>query len=343
MESQKRQPAAPIVQEIEERAREFNFFQAVYLISKAQADSAPVGDKGPVRLEPVRFRANASLGFPSSDIDSLTQVPPRGDSQLPPLLCTVNFLGLYGPASPLPTFYTEDVLGRTDDENTSRHFMDIFHHRLVSFVYRSWTKYHYHAQFTPGKIDPFSEQLLALVGMYSGGKAILGDLEWRKLIPLIGLLGMRARSAATVAHIVSYYFDGVPAQVEEFVARRVAIDAGQHARLGVSQCVLGQEAFLGSSVPDIGTKFCLHLGPVDFAAYKNLLPGRRGYTELRALMQVALVDRLDYDISIKVDVRDVPVLNLDKKSAGALGWTSWLGKPKDSFCSVSQLGESAAA
>lgn len=342
METAKRQPAAPIVKEIKERAREFNFFQAVYLLSKARADSAALGDKGPVSREPVRFRANATLGFPSADVDSLVETAPRGDSQLPPLLCTVNFLGLYGPASPLPVFYTEDVLGRTDDENTSRHFLDIFHHRLVSFVYRAWAKYHHQAQFTPGKIDPFSEQLLALVGMYSGGKAGSSALEWRKLIPLIGVLGMRARSADTLANIVSYYFDGVPASVQEFIVRRVSIDPSQHARLGTSQCVLGREAFLGASVPDASTKFCLHLGPVDFMTYKNLLPGRGGHRELRALMQVALVDRLDYDVSIKVDVRDVPALNLDKKTGGALGWTSWLGKPKESYFTVSQLGESAA-
>ena len=342
METQKRQSAAPIVADIKDRAREYNFFQAVHLLSKVRADSVLVGDKGPVGRESLRFRANASLGFPSADIDSIVDTTPSGESQLPSLLCTVNFLGLYGPASPLPVFYTEDVLGRTEDENTSRHFLDIFHHRMISFVYRAWFKYHHHAQFKAGKLDAFSEQLLALVGMYSGGKKGASNLDWRKLIPLISVLGMRARSADTLANIVSYYFDNVSVSVQEFIVRRVQIDPSQHARLGTTQCVLGQEAFLGASVPDSSTKFCLHLGPVDFATYKNLLPGRPGHSELRALMQVALVDRLDYDVSIKVDVHDVPMLNLDKKTGGSLGWTSWLGKPQQTYSTVNQLGEAAA-
>ena len=50
-------------------------------------------------------------------------------------------MGLYGPSSPLPNHYTEDVLWASADEDAARSFLDLFNHRLISLVFRAWEKY----------------------------------------------------------------------------------------------------------------------------------------------------------------------------------------------------------
>src|SRR5438874_2080250 len=61
------------------RGWEFNFFQAVWLLERYRGGSAIdgypahikpalVGERGPVRCEPLRFRPHISMGFPPTDV-----------------------------------------------------------------------------------------------------------------------------------------------------------------------------------------------------------------------------------------------------------------------------------
>ncbi len=52
----------------------------------------------------IKVRPNLSLDFPGNDLSEIREV---GTAEY---RLTANFLGLYGVTSPLPTFYTEDLL-----------------------------------------------------------------------------------------------------------------------------------------------------------------------------------------------------------------------------------------
>ena len=59
-----------------------------------------IARKEGIELKEIKTRPNTSLAFPESDVFSVRERD-GGGYQL-----TVNFLGLYGVSSPLPTFYT---------------------------------------------------------------------------------------------------------------------------------------------------------------------------------------------------------------------------------------------
>ena len=90
----------------------------------------------------IRVRANLSLGFPDTDIDCIEPMPGRAPGGDDALRITANFFGLYGVSSPLPTFYTEDLL---DDQREGRHarreFFDILHASLYPLLFEAWRKY----------------------------------------------------------------------------------------------------------------------------------------------------------------------------------------------------------
>lgn len=330
------QTAAPLIEEISTNCKTYAFFQAVYLLQKAQRDSVPVGFQGPVSREALRFRANLSLGFPSADIQSIEKAEQQAEGKLPELLCTVNFLGLYGPASPLPAFYTEELMPYVEDENTARHFLDLYHHRLVSLLYRSWEKYRYYLHYRPGATDQFSKQIFALFGLGFVKPDDGSAIQLEKLIPITGLLALRARSAKSISGALSVYFEGLPVSIDEYIEQEVEIDSSQWTSLGIDNCSLGQSAFVGKRVKDISSKFRIRLGPVSFENYCRFLPGQNWHKALRELVNLLVVDRFDYDLKLKVDVTDVPVTRLLQSERQGLGWTTWLGKPRERYITIHQ-------
>ena len=88
----------------------FSFFQLVRLLTDQRPGSVPPGGEGPACREAVRFRASASMGFPASDVASVEERPDPAGEGASRFLLTVNFFGLYGPASPMPNHFTEEIL-----------------------------------------------------------------------------------------------------------------------------------------------------------------------------------------------------------------------------------------
>lgn len=329
--------SAEVLGDVLKNARQYDFFQAVRVLLATRPGALAPGGAGPFSKEVVRFRANPSLGFPSSDVDSITSEQ-LADAAFPPQAMTINFLGLVGPASPLPAYYTEDVIRADPDIAVGQHFLDIFHHRLASFVYRSWEKYRYYLQYRPGARDPFSNRMFALIGL--GNPALRKDshIEWARLLPYLGLLGMKVRSASLLSGVVSHYFGNVPVRVQEYVRHKTLIDPMQRNRLGVANCALGDNSMLGEKVHDVNTKFRLHIGPLNFADYREFLPGGNYHAALRELVSFTLVDRFEYDIALVLGAQDVSRATLTKDNPCRLGYSTWLGDLREGEVTVVQTG-----
>ena len=170
MGTENRTTDTPVVVEQVERVRRYSFFQLVHLIEQALDPEARIGKKGPADKEVIRFRPEASLGFASSDVAEIEEESFREGSPRR-FQVTTTFMGLYGTTSPLPIFYTEEILWKERDEDPLRKFFDIFHHRLISLFYSSWLKYRYYIQFKKEGKDDFSSRMLGLIGMATRGLA----------------------------------------------------------------------------------------------------------------------------------------------------------------------------
>ncbi len=118
---------------------EFSFFQAVRVLERLWSDRAAVGQDASPSDEVVRFCAHQSVEFPASEIQALQE-----PSDETPARMTVTFLGMTGTSGALPRTYTELVLARARQKDTTfRDFLDLFNHRLTSLFYRAWEKYRF--------------------------------------------------------------------------------------------------------------------------------------------------------------------------------------------------------
>lgn len=326
MAGEERSADSPLINELLRNPRQFSFFQAVRLLEGQAPDGAPVGNSGPVDRETVRFRSNASLGFPVADLETIERLPANGDNW-PKFRLTVNFAGLYGPVSPLPAFYTEEIVAGNDRESNRRDFFDLFHHRYGSLLYRSWEKYRYYLSYRPGGTDDFSQRLFGLAGL-DGETLGNGPLLERRerLLSSLGLLMLQGRSAATVERLIAHFFDGLPVRIRQFIERDAAIMPEQLARLGLANCRLGVDCTIGARVRDLGGKFRLAIGPLGPAAFRRFLPDGEGHRWLSRLVPYLIKDPLDCDLELTLTAEEIPDLELAADNPCRLGWSSWLGR-----------------
>jgi len=178
---------------------------------------------------------------------------------------------------------------------------------------------------TSGARDLFSARLFALIGL--GGERLRAaeDLNWRRLLPYLGLLSLRAHSAALVESVLRYYFKHADLRIEQCVERRVEIIAEQRNRLGLANSQLGESLVLGDSVRDRGGKFRIHIRQLSWARFHEFLPIGNGYQPLCALVRFTLRDPLDYDIRLALRHEEIRELRIGQDNVCHLGWTSWLG------------------
>lgn len=303
--------------------REYSLFQAILSVLQRLQEAHP--DLGEDALyDQLEFQANPGLGFPGSDVDRVEFFLEHGKLRA---CMRLNLLGLCGAGSPLPAFYGEQALDETQGgRNPTRDFLDLFHHRLHRLMLPIWRKYRYRACFKSGAQDPFSGQLFALLGLGAKELRSTTQLNWKRLLPYLGLLSLRAHSAALIEAVLRYYFKHPQIVIEPCIERNVPIIAQQRNRLGVVNAALGESLVVGGQVRDCAAKFRVHVRELSWQRFHEFLPIGSGYQPLCALVRFTLRDPLDYDIRLVLRADEIRELRIGEQNVCRLGWASWIGR-----------------
>ena len=311
--------------------RFFSFFQLVSLIDRLTDGGPRLGGTGPPAAERLRLRPEASFGSqtaPVSALDTIEEDPLR-------YLLTVSVFGLYGADCPLPDSYTRRVLPEELElpfherrQNPVRDFLDIFNHRLLSLLYRSWLKYQVTAQYDvwhPGTSLP--DYLFALLGLEAAEVRQTLSISPRRLLPCAGLFTQKPHSADSLARIVGEYFH-LPIRVQECIGRWVDIGSEQRWALGSARGTLGRGVLLGTRF-FIRDRFRVVIGPLTLARYTAFLPGQRGLNELREMTALFAPDGIECDVQLLILASEIRACRLltgqDAQAPSKLGFTTWLG------------------
>jgi type VI secretion system protein ImpH len=321
---------------------EFDFYQALRRLDALFPDHPRLGRSLRPADDAVRLCQQPSMAFAPATLASC--VTPKGGGR--PRL-SVAFGGLFGSQGPLPlhlTEYARDRIINSADPTFAR-FLDIFHHRMFSLVYRAWAD----AQPTVQFDRPESDRFAAYVGSLCGVGHT--SLQKRDAMPDLaklffsGRLGCQVRNPEGLQAMLSEFFR-LPMRMVEFVGRWLQVpddcrcvlgvednrDGGalgnagmarqelQPAGLGMAQ--LGVSATIGEHVWDCQTKFRIVAGPMRLSDYQRLLPGGISLERLQAIVKNYVGLEMDWDIHLLLDQREVPETHLG--SMGQLGWTTWL-------------------
>ena len=313
-------PAAPALTDLSRVIREYSLFQAILQVINRLREAHPFLDEDTL-YEQLEFQANPGLGFPGHDIDRVEFFVEQDQWRA---RLRVNVLGLCGAGSPLPAFYAEQALGDGTGANPTRDFLDLFHHRLQRLMLPIWRKYRYRTCFRMGAGDTFSAQMFALIGLGSPHLRDATQLDCKRLLPYLGLLSLRAHSAALIETVLRYYFKHDRLFIEQWVERTVVIALDQRNRLGIVNSQLSHDQVLGHRVADRSGKFRVHIPGLAWQQFHDFLPTGVAFQALCSLVRLTARDPLEYDVRLVLAKEEIRPFHIGEHNHCRLGWTSWL-------------------
>jgi type VI secretion system protein ImpH len=315
-------PDARSVTLLEEIARapdRFDFFQVLRRIEREFGDRARLGQGQHPSEEPVRLAQEASLAFSPSVVRGLE----RGSGPAPRVM--TSFLGLLGPNGPLPLHLTEYARDRQRNSGDASlaHFLDIFHHRVLSLFYRAYAN----AQPTFDQDRRAAARFPLYVGALLGMPSPRGEggIPHTFALYFAGRLAARTRNAEGLAAMVGSWFR-VPASVEPFVGEWVELPASARARVGGPEVGtrLGRGMALGKRAWLPHGRFRVEVGPLTTEQAEGFQPGGPHLHALAALVRTYAGDAMDWDARLVFDEAACAPCRLGQGTR--LGRALWLGK-----------------
>ena len=327
-------------------ARRMGFFALVQALERLYPDAPRVGEMGPVAEEAIRFRHDPSLAFPAADVSHVRQTrrphdpsafEPASEPGSEPGLAlsqtvwevTTTFLGLSGAVSPLPSYIAEEVAQEEPDAPVRREFLDVFHHRLISLLYRNWSRGAGPREQTRDLRDPWSLRVLALLGIDAFSRPPAHGLPADRILKLAPVLAARSRGAWALARALDVMFEGdLPKgslAVHEFAGAWTPLETSAQFRLGQRNHRLGETSALGRKIFERSGTFELVIGPTTQAVYQRFLPGGDFRARLTATVDLILQDPLAYRVVLRLAAGAVPAWRLGPSAPSRLGHDSWLG------------------
>lgn len=298
----------------------YSFLQALRLLHLLISEESDLPSEEVQTFTNLKIRPHLSLDFPASDIHGIEQDPTDPDKYI----LTVTFLGLYGASSPLPPFYTEDLLhDRSDGDTLSRDFIDLCNAPLYQLLYRSWSKYQLFLNLYEDRHEAVLEKLQCLLGV-GGVKLPDSEIEPFSLLRYIGLTTPATRSAEGLQNLLSDNFNEPGLRVLQCQPRVISISEDQRCYLSRSGSTLGQDCHLGSELVDRMGKFRILVEPGSIEACRRLFPGREAHEEMSELIDFYLDKPLDWDLVIRFRRSNIKPVCLGKANWSCLGWDTWL-------------------
>lgn len=322
-----------VIQALGARPGQLAFQPLVALLERLTAGAVRVGSAGPVSGEAIRFRHDPSLAFSAGDVSQVRVRPSHLEESGAPahvVEVVTTFLGLFGAVSPLPDYIPEEIAQEDPDTPLKREFLDLFHHRLLSLLYRALALYSLEAETTRGADDAWSRRLLALGGLDTYERPYAGRLSPTQLLRLSPLLATRARTARSLelalTDVLSPVLGEATVTLRQFAGSWVDTEPEHRLRLGRANSRLGRSTLLGSKLFDRAGRFDIVISPLEGPVYRRLLPEGDLAPVVREVVDLFQRDPLDCALVLGVREGALPAFRLSRQTPSRLGQDCYLGQ-----------------
>lgn len=322
MAAEDRESKSEIIEKLLSKSSSFSFVQAIRLLLHTVSSNHTDDISRPDFLEKhVRIRPELSLRFPGTDI---TKIEKTGDSPLRYLI-TATFLGLYGTSSPLPTFYSEDLIEEFKDEKSiKREFIDILNYSIYPIFFKIWGKYRLFYKICEENDNTAINMIYCLLGLED--KHLRKQIHnTEKYFRYAGLTLQFPRSAEGLTSVLEDCFnlkDRI--RITQCVLRSVSIPDDQHMRIGLSSCTLGQDSVIGKTVQDISGKFQIMITDADAGTLHAFLPDQNLFREFKQMVDFYVNQPLEWELAVELKGRHIETTQPGNTNWSKLGWNTWL-------------------
>lgn len=326
MPAPQRRPVPGLIGRLVAEPWRFQFMQALRLLLAWLRRSGTPPEQA--LRDILRFENSLSLGFPASEIASLSI---EGEVTVTKIRLTPAFMGLLGANGTLPLHYTERIAAyeHTNQDASARAFVDLLSDRAVSLFFQACGTYRHELAIDLHGEDRFRPMLLALSARQPGAARAESDpslLQADVMAFYAGLLRQRPISAAALRCILPDYF-GVPIAIEQFTGAWDEIPDSRQCRMGGANDTLGHGGALGVRTWRHDLRVTLHIGPLGKADYERFLPGGASARALEAMLGTVGIAGLQYLAHVMLRPEDAAPLDLagGAKPGKRIGWDTRLG------------------
>jgi type VI secretion system protein ImpH len=308
---------ANIIRSIQAEPTSYQFYQAVRLIERYL-----LSNKGQ-----LNFRVQPQLAFAVSDFNRLNFS--ENDKTLYVELF-ITFFGLIGQSGVLPEFYTEYIIVRLREKDSSLlAFLDIFHDQFFSLLYEVGNFSHFYIAYESQRQHPLLDLLKAFVGQNTA------QLE-EPLFAYANLFGNQARSIECLKNLLANYFE-LQVAIYQYEPEWLYIEPDVIARFSRDKKIyLSHSTILGKRIWQVQNCFHVILGPLSWEQFSSLLPNGDLLPILTRLIQAYVGLEFDYIIQLIIMNDKLPMIKISNNKAAKLGWntrlTSCIETQKHSIC-----------
>jgi type VI secretion system protein ImpH len=319
----------------------FGFVSLMRRVAAAHPRQPPIGLASRPQQEPIRLGQTAALTFAPREIAEAvlpddaeaphapgTARPRPGNNRAHPVV-RVYGLGMLGPNGPLPLHYTEIVRERAENQgdNTLADFLDLFHHRYLTHIYRAWAQSQAAAGLDRADDETFSRYVARLTG-HDPLEIRDSVLPAHARLAASTHLSREARNPDGLASTLARFF-AVPVQLQEFVLHWIHIDEEDQSQLGRARTssVMGIGAIAGELVADRQNKFRLVLGPLSLEQYLRFTPQGKDLPLLVEWVRGFIGYEFVWEVELRVRNDSTPPARLEDRER--LGWSTWLGTSEE--------------
>ena len=269
----------------------------------------------------IRVRPRLSLSFPESDVSSVRLNKWRQ------VEVETNFFGLYGVTSPLPHFYTEDLIDAEQNGcNAIRRFVDIFHYASYPLLVKAWSRNRLASGLEPLSHSRHVLRDTSWLGLMEPKLRQRFD-QWRKMLPLAPILSSTSRSASGLQFLVARIVgSGVVSIVPCYQARR-RIPVIHSLRVGIQNNVIGSSATLGSIMVDHANNVLINISDIQSSVARSIVPGGVRFR----LLQQGVMLFLKSSLRVTIKIQALPEKSFVGKSQVGLGAGIYGHQKFDSF------------
>lgn len=278
----------------------------------------PIGKARRPQAEPFRLGQQPSLAFAPREIAGISETNGR-------LKVRLFGLGMLGPNGPLPIHVTEIAREREESRHdvTLVNFLDIFHHRYLTLLYRAWAS----AQATAGLDRPEDERFSFYIASLTGldtGEIGCRPLPAHARLSASAHLVREARNPDGLRATLRRYF-GVPVTIEEHVFQWIDVDRFEHSHLGKpgAPSTMSEGALLGEQVPDRQHKFRIVVGPLSIHQYLRFTPQGADLPQLVEWVRAFVGYEFAWELELRIEPHGAPPAIVGGPER--LGWSGWLG------------------
>ncbi len=308
MATQSRRSTINIIEDIVENGEEYDYFQAVRLLNR-------LGEKQGKNID-LCIHPELNLEFSSSNISRVF----KSSDNVYEMITT--FFGLYGVSSPLPGFYTEELLdAEWNEQEASKGFLDVIHHHLYPMLYQAWLKYKFSYNAIENQDQRYWEIIYSLMGL---SEAFRSSSLQTNLLKYSGILSQQPKTLLGLKTILLDYFTHIPVSIIPCAHRNVSIEKKQRNSLGIQNSMLSEDMFIGQQLDDRSGLFEIHIGPLNYQQFNRISLQDNDLKFVRELVKLFLVQPLECRIKLILQKGVVKPIELGNESNALLGLNSWI-------------------